>query len=143
MLKRSCNDSKASTNRVVRASEGRNHRAAPNATSKHAIPLPVAQYVAATHGSRCATSSTKHASISPTMVPLTVQLSTCCNINRLRQGCRAAINCSLLLPGMLERTFSWLEGAALAMPLIPSFFRLLLPLYPLTVSFPSIARGDQ
>src|SRR5439155_2463516 len=105
--------------------------------------IPMAQYGAVAHGSRRATSSMRHASISPASAPLAVQLSTCCNINRLRQGCRAAVNCSPLLPAILERTFAWLEGAALAIPLTPSFFRSLLPLYPLVVSFPSIARGDR
>ncbi len=88
---RSCRESLASTIRDEPAMDGRVQSAPPRARITHARPLPSAQYRAPAQGMRREMSRTKHARISPAMIPPVVQRNRCCRLSRLRQGCSAAV----------------------------------------------------
>src|SRR5712692_3389563 len=54
-------------------------------------------------------------------MPLPVQVKLCWSDSRLRHGCRAADNCSLLMLGMTLRVFPLPDGARVAISITPSF----------------------
>src|SRR5712692_2229873 len=57
-------------------------------------------------------------------MPLPVQVKLCWSDSRLRHGCRAADNCSLLMLGMTLRVFPLPDGARVAISITRPFLNL-------------------